>query len=588
MKNNLELCSFEHGDLEDNLSRPRQMVCKGIAFCFENFLPQALYLIVRPFLRMFVFALLMVGCVLFGVWVGLGKYQVAALLLLCMASLLGLIFYLIYKRPGNLLAELADWLFQGAIRGFMQRSVILRKHSVKSRRVGFFVLLVTVIVALVLCYSAWKIISILPDSISEVVKASVMPLEVVIKRLVLATLVASGYIVASLQIIYLFFYLIKDIWLGKKATKVNEGQVRAFRKSSGLEITHLSDLHFVGHETAWRLETGVVKGSSGLQGNGTVSNLLDRAFKGTAKVLIVSGDITDCGGRTEFLAFSNALRRYSDDDPKKCLIIAPGNHDLNIIDSRNPSRIATPIPFAAFRLIRLIRYIRYFELLRQHMHLDSCFIVAGDGQLNGTSLKEYISSVSSDIDAYQNDTLGLFGQIKLSRKLRGAFPLYVEIDSEWGALVVNSCWPTATSASNAFGWVDIQQLNKLRLLLRANPNRRFMLVLHHQIVDFEGVASRWRDDAATILINRDELMRALSEAKNGIVVFHGHRHIDAVGEVGNMLVISAPSAALPCEGSNISDRNGTAELPGFRTHRIEARNGKIVWVGSTPELHVVA
>jgi|GEM_PF-6412419 hypothetical protein len=86
-------------------------------------------------------------------------------------------------------------------------------------------------------------------------------------------------------------------------------------------------------------------GRSGPQGN----ERLKQAFasldplceQGTLDLVLITGDMTDAGTSAEWAEFLDSVARHP--FLAERMLLLPGNHDVNIVDSSNPARLDTPI-----------------------------------------------------------------------------------------------------------------------------------------------------------------------------------------------------------------------------------------------------
>lgn len=447
-------------------------------------------------------------------------------------------------------------MWQELIRGFVRTSIIilnfpskiLKKTIYKAMFSAIAFVILVAIGGLALYYSD-KIINLFSNENGIVTS----------RNLLIANIgISATYLLTSLLSLTL---------IAQACSSVFEKRIAAYTVSAGTKshsFVHLSDLHFVESQYSWRLETGYNPNAPHQQGNIAVAKLLTKAAKKEADFIVITGDVTDSGSRLEYIELSKAI---SSADLKN-LIIIPGNHDVNIIDPKNPSRTATLINRSSIEEKRLARYLRYFELLRRHTDLRSTFIVSNDGTLNNRCLFDFITDLQTDLIGVNKKS-----NSALLRKLRGAFPLYYKITDEFGAIIFDSCWPTSTSASNAYGWIDFQQTKTLTKILKKNKSHKFLLLLHHQLVNFDGISTEPISDATTFLINSSDILRRTKKDQKRLIVAHGHRHIDAIGKYQELLVVSARSAALDCEGCNIDQERGTPA--GFRVLDINVEENTI-------------
>jgi hypothetical protein len=68
------------------------------------------------------------------------------------------------------------------------------------------------------------------------------------------------------------------------------------------------------------------------------------------------------------------------------------------------------------------------------------------------------------------------------------------------------------------------------------------------------------------LVNGNWFLRSLQPLKERIVLMHGHRHIDWIGECGGLVIVSAPSPVM--EATNDLDTY-------FYIHTLETGGGRL-------------
>ena len=116
-------------------------------------------------------------------------------------------------------------------------------------------------------------------------------------------------------------------------------------------VAHLSDLHVIGEQYGFRIESG----RSGPRGNGRLGRLLTHLAAIHAidplDHILVSGDMTDAGRASEWAAFLDAMALHPELAARTILL--PGNHDVNIVDRANPARL--DLPFSPNKRLRQVR-----------------------------------------------------------------------------------------------------------------------------------------------------------------------------------------------------------------------------------------
>jgi hypothetical protein len=80
------------------------------------------------------------------------------------------------------------------------------------------------------------------------------------------------------------------------------------------------------------------------------------------------------------------------------------------------------------------------------------------------------------------------------------------------------------------------------------PKARWILALHHHLVEYPAPSVAFSERIGTALVNGTWFVRQLQSLGGRIVAMHGHRHVDWIGECGGVRIISAPSPVM--EGTN--------------------------------------
>ncbi len=85
------------------------------------------------------------------------------------------------------------------------------------------------------------------------------------------------------------------------------------------------------------------------------------------------------------------------------------------------------------------------------------------------------------------------------------------------------------------------------MLQRTSP-QPWLILLHHQIVEYPVVSISLRERIGLALVNAPDLVAVLAPHAQRVIVLHGHRHRDWVGVCGNIVLCSAPSTSLGTAG----------------------------------------
>ena len=301
-------------------------------------------------------------------------------------------------------------------------------------------------------------------------------------------------------------------------------------------IAHLSDIHVVGEPFGFRLECG----RDGPRGNARLDRVL--ALLEAERHLdwvLVTGDITDAGRNAEFIAFEEAIAAHP--ALRDRILVIPGNHDVNIVDRANPSRLELPVsPGGSLRRGRMLaamarlqgQRVRVMDRGRRRVGPTLADWLGQDGR--GEALARFMDA----------------GGIRAGFAARGiwneAFPMVVPPGSAdgLGVLLLDSNAETHFSFTNALGLVGMAQLRAAERAMAQWPQARWVVMLHHHLVEYPRPGAPLADRIGTALVNGHWVLQRLRRAAPRIVVLHGHRHFDWMGRCGGLRILSAPSPVM--------------------------------------------
>jgi hypothetical protein len=302
-------------------------------------------------------------------------------------------------------------------------------------------------------------------------------------------------------------------------------------------IAHLSDIHVVGENYGFRIESG----RSGPRGN----ERLDQAFVRLEAIhaadplhaILITGDVTDAGLSTEWAEFLDIVARHP--AIADLIVMAPGNHDLNIVDRANPARLDLPTsPSKKLRKLRVLSAMAALQGERVRV------VDVASGRMGGslaTALAPFANLMTRFVDS---------GKPWLSQDLSDlwarAFPLVLPPDREdgLGMILLNSSADTHFSFTNALGMVSMEQVRALEKAMALYPKAYWVLALHHHLVEYPRPAKALSERIGTALVNGNWFVRRLRPLAGRVVAMHGHRHIDWVGECAGLRLVSAPSPVM--------------------------------------------
>jgi 3',5'-cyclic AMP phosphodiesterase CpdA len=373
--------------------------------------------------------------------------------------------------------------------------------------------------------------------------------------LVVAALGNAAVILGVSAAIESLFWIWRELSLD---ARIRDWRADAHRpQSATARVAHLSDLHVVGERYGYRMEAG----TDGPRGNLAIRRALRRlaAIHAAAPIdrVLVTGDITDAGTRAEWAEFIDLLRGCP--ELRRRLSLVPGNHDVNIIDRGNPGRL--DLPWSAGQSLRKLRVVLALDALTgQRSHL----IDRTSGAL-GPTLHDYLRQTPRrHLMRELADRGTMRSRRAMTRVWEAIFPLVEpsQAGAVYGLILLNSNARSHFSLTNAIGVVGPSQLRALRRLLR-NSNNPWLVLLHHQVVEYPVTSVSLRERIGLALINAPDLVAVLAPHAGRVIVLHGHRHRDWVGVCGDIVLCSAPSASLG--GDRADGYRGS-----FRVHQFAA------------------
>jgi Calcineurin-like phosphoesterase len=309
--------------------------------------------------------------------------------------------------------------------------------------------------------------------------------------------------------------------------------------ASLFRVAHLSDLHMVGERYGCRMETG----THGPQGNKCVFD----AFKRLAAIhasspldrVLVTGDVTDAGTRAEWAEFIDMIGHFP--ELRSRISFVPGNHDVNIVDRTNTAR--PDLPWSVGKALRKLRFV----LALDQMQGDRAHLVDHKSGSLGPSLAHYLRDGERPRLLCALAEYGsVRGRLEIAKVWDAMFPLVEPATEEqgYGIILLDSNAGSNLSFTNAIGVVSPAQLRDLRSILNGSQHGAWLILLHHQVVEYPVLGISLRDRIGLALMNAPDLLAAITPHAGRTLVLHGHRHVDWVGITGETVLCSAPSVTL--------------------------------------------
>jgi len=305
-----------------------------------------------------------------------------------------------------------------------------------------------------------------------------------------------------------------------------------------VRIAHLSDPHIVGGENEFRMEPG----TRGPRGNVRLKHAFNQLDKLDAVErfdwVFITGDITDAGTRAEWIEFLDHVALYPQIADR--LLIIPGNHDVNIGDRSSAATLELPWSVSmALRKLRFLVAVDNIQGARVHTFDHAT------GRL-GPTLHDFLRSDGRKEQLTQLAAAGsLAAAWRVSQIWRDVFPMVVPPTADRpGIVLMNSSTDSHMAVMNAIGVVDPQQIRALAHLQKLYDGATWLVVLHHQVIEYPSRGTSLKERAGLCLVNAPDLLSAIKDKFSKTLILHGHRHRDWLGSCGGLGLCSAPSVTL--------------------------------------------
>ena len=167
----------------------------------------------------------------------------------------------------------------------------------------------------------------------------------------------------------------------------------------------------------------------------------------------------------------------------------------------------------------------------------------GSGAI-GPSLREYLHSGdrAGRLRALAEHG-AIHGRREMARIWDAIFPLVEPPPdgSGYGVILLNSNARSHFSLTNAIGVVAPSQLKAMKSILSGFPDTPWLILLHHQVVEYPVPSINLTDRIGLALVNAADVLDAIVPHASRCVILHGHRHRDWIGICSGVVLCSAPS-----------------------------------------------
>jgi hypothetical protein len=163
------------------------------------------------------------------------------------------------------------------------------------------------------------------------------------------------------------------------------------------------------------------------------------------------------------------------------------------------------------------------------------------GQTLSATLEPY-----RDVIAAFSSEARLKDRAQLSRLWADIFPLVIPPTDEagLGILILNSNAQSNFSFTNALGLVSVDDISVASRVMEQYPKSGWIIAIHHHVIEYPLAVKVFSERIGTALINGSWLIKRLKPFAHRTIVMHGHRHIDWIGRVGDLTIVSAPSPVM--------------------------------------------
>lgn len=325
----------------------------------------------------------------------------------------------------------------------------------------------------------------------------------------------------------------------------------SLREKSAILISQISDLHIGGVENeteASSEEERLARHERGL------ARLLRQIQACRPQAIVISGDITDRGSEQQWGTFQRAVQASG---AASLIVMAPGNHDLNIVFDKTRETLAK------FEQVNRRgdneRALSYLQAATTVMGSRTRVVSPFTGAI--ASLSEVFERAAVDFHHWKAGT-GPADTLSPVAVLEQIFPMVVTVQDGMSVFVWNTVKRNRWPVFNSVGAVQAGQVERASLLSRAlSASEAILHVAHHQVsvpsrrerraVRSDLPLSRWITSKFMSIEDSSLLLKWFRSRRQKAVLLHGHHHKFFLRQTvdRSLIVVSAPSATVGCEES---------------------------------------
>ena len=224
------------------------------------------------------------------------------------------------------------------------------------------------------------------------------------------------------------------------------------------------------------------------------------------------------------------------------MLVLPGNHDLNIVDRASPARLE--LPSSAGPWLRRLRMLSAMAALQG----DRVRVMAPGRRRLGPTLSAFLAENgrATAMAAFLDGGRVPRGAAHPREVWEAAFPMALPPGTPdgLGVLLLDSNALTHFSFTNALGILAAQEFAAAERVMAEWPAARWLVCLHHHLVEYPRAGVKLADRIGTALTNGHWVLSRLRRQAQRLAVLHGHRHTDWTGQAGGVRILSAPSPVM--------------------------------------------